>query len=522
MLKRVGISLATSSIEMILQVAAIGFAVLVIVQLMTLWGTRWGDRNSLIKSLLLSVLVHICIVLEWNVVSPRGVETASAEPTRTAAEPVRIVFLPEVVPEQTSQSGSGPFPGFPQPSARPSGQLSLVPEQVLAEPTAPSIDRTPRPRMSSTADVPRLLAEIEEPQLLPELEKPAAALQKNAPVKAPALSEIDAAVEAAPQSEQRPLQRLRKPATQTADPLVSPDSIAARTVNRRRAAIPDESSSGQEEFKFPDGPSSAPTPEVAMRPSSPPAGVRNGDPTEPPRTKVRPVAPYPKPQRIVHGVVKDAETGRLLAGVTVRIDQLQGGPLSGVTTKDGTYEIPFNEVPDNTAVTASLPGYLPVSKNLVGSDRRQMSSRLNFTMSSSNDSVIAVEEQPVVHHLGDDRFEGQINSQFQRKAEGTSIVLKFKLSSNFRQPKPIRANVTFMAKGVQCSPKVSVNGKLLVPVSEKSASDGSFSPMQFAIDPNSLRVGENQFEMIAVKCLDLSDLDDFEFVNVQIRLSRTE
>ncbi len=505
---------------MILQVAAIGCAVLVIIQLMTMWGTRWGDRNSLIKSLLLSVLVHICIVLEWNVVSPRGLETANAKPS-PVPDPVRIVFLPEIVPEK-SQSTDGPFSGLPQPLARPSAQLPQIPEQVVAEPSAPSVDRTPRPRMSPTADVPRLLAEIEEPQLLPQLEKPAAALKNNTPAKAPALSEIDAPAETAPQSEQRPLQRLRKPAVRTADPLTSPDSIASRTANKRRAATSENSSTDQDAFRLPEGASSVPVPEVAARPSSPPAGVRNGDPTETSRTKIRPVAPYPKPQRIVHGVVKDGETGRPLAGVTVRIDQLQGGPLSGITTEDGQYEIPFNEVPDNTAVTASLPGYLPVSKNLDGSDRRQMSSRLNFTMSSSNDSVIAVEDQPSVHHLGDDRFEGQINSQFQRRSEGTSIVLKFKLLPSFRQPKPIRATATFMAKGVQCSPKVSINGKQLTPASDKSASDGSFSPLQFAIDPSFLRVGENQFEMHAVKCLDLSDLDDFEFVNVQIRLSRAE
>ena len=79
-----------------------------------------------------------------------------------------------------------------------------------------------------------------------------------------------------------------------------------------------------------------------------------------------------------------------------------------------------------------------------------------------------------------------------------------------------------MAKGVQCSPKVSINGKALTPASDRSASDGSFSPLQFTIDPNTLRLGDNQFEMNAVKCLELSDLDDFEFVNVQIRLSRVE
>ena len=521
MLERLGLRLAASSIDMILQVAGFGCAALVVIQLMTMWGTRWGDRNSLLKSLLLSVLVHICIVLEWNSVSPRDVDVAEKPPI-PSPEPVRIVFVPDVVADQLLQ-GSGPFTSIPQPLARPAAQLPQMPDRErIAEPRAPNLDRSPRPKMIPTAEVPRLLAEIEEPQLLPQLEKPLDAQPISSPASAPGLASIDIADESVSRTEQRPVPRLRKPTKRATDPLTSPEAPAPRTANRKRAATSEMSTASEDSFKVSDLAPDTPTAEPAGRTPSAPVSVKSGDLSQNTRANAKPVAPYPKPQRIVHGFVKDGETGAPLAGVTVRIDQLLGTPLSGITTDEGRYEIPFNEVPDNVAVTATLPGYLPVSKNLDGSDRRQMSSRLNFTMYSTNDSVIAIEDQPAVHHLGDDRFEGQINSQFQRRSEGTSIVLKFKLPSGFRKSKPIRASVSFMAKGVQCAPKVLMNGKQLIPGTEKSASDGSFSPLQFAIDPGALQAGENQFEMIAVKCLDLSDLDDFEFVNVQVRLSRGE
>jgi hypothetical protein len=83
-----------------------------------------------------------------------------------------------------------------------------------------------------------------------------------------------------------------------------------------------------------------------------------------------------------------------------------------------------------------------------------------------------------------------------------------------------RAEVTMLVKGVQCPHQVLINDQLLRAKVDKSPDDGSFGEITVTLDPRLLRAGTNTIEVRAVSCR--GDLDDFEFVNVQIRLRRRQ
>ena len=73
-----------------------------------------------------------------------------------------------------------------------------------------------------------------------------------------------------------------------------------------------------------------------------------------------------------------------------------------------------------------------------------------------------------------------------------------------------------MAKGVQRSHKLVINGTVLDERLDDAPDDGSFGEFTAEFDPSLLKEGTNHFELIA-KPSDV-DIDDFEFVNVRIHL----
>lgn len=221
---------------------------------------------------------------------------------------------------------------------------------------------------------------------------------------------------------------------------------------------------------------------------------------------------------ILQGIVTDRKTGRPLASTTIRFDRAQGKPLVAVTRANGTYELVLPDVPETFAIAASQAGYLPEARNLRSIDVKGKTQRLDFALRTTTEDVIAVENDPVVHHLGNDEFEGVANSKFQRRSEGTAFVHEFTVSGEnplrtFTQPA-----VTFLAKGVQCPPQVRINGHLLASNNGLSPTDGAYGTLVFPFNSLLLKTGKNEVSVTAAICQ--GDLDDFEFVNVQIRLSK--
>lgn len=130
---------------------------------------------------------------------------------------------------------------------------------------------------------------------------------------------------------------------------------------------------------------------------------------------------------------------------------------------------------------------------------------------------MSTEAVPEVHHLGDNAFSGPINSQFQKESEGDRFVAKFELTLAQLPPAGTQVVVRLMAKGVQRSHKIAINDTVLEDRLDDSPNDGSFGEFEAGFDACLLRVGTNTLQIIAKPSR--SDIDDFEFVNVQIHLS---
>lgn len=217
----------------------------------------------------------------------------------------------------------------------------------------------------------------------------------------------------------------------------------------------------------------------------------------------------------IHGRVRNALTGEPLAGVRLRVDLPDALPLIALTDADGAYELAIPQMPDFFAMTASTVGYSPGSLNISSADLRGRSIVRNYDLKPMNEDIVALEEQPEVRHLGNDAWEGAINSQFQRRSEGRRYRATFML--NARQAASRSPRVWVLVKGVQCPMNILINGTTLEHDYVESPADGSFGVFEIPFNPRLLVEGENVFEIRGVSCR--GDLDDFEFVNAQIRLT---
>ncbi|HPF40055.1 MAG TPA: hypothetical protein P5081_04380 [Phycisphaerae bacterium] len=236
-----------------------------------------------------------------------------------------------------------------------------------------------------------------------------------------------------------------------------------------------------------------------------------------------PVAPPQRPAGVrrgmigrIVGTVEDAERGAGLPGARILLALPDDNSIVAFTDENGSYEIQVPPVPDHFALSASRGGYTPESLNVDASRVRGRTLTVNFALSRQSELVIALEDDPDVHHLGNDRFEGRINSQFQKKTEGRTYRASFRVSRDQLPPNFTRAEVVLMVKGVQCPHQVRINNRLITKRLADAPGDGSFGEYRAAFDAGWLLEGENQFKIRARSCG--GDLDDFEFVNVRIRL----
>ena len=219
----------------------------------------------------------------------------------------------------------------------------------------------------------------------------------------------------------------------------------------------------------------------------------------------------------ITGRVTHAETDAPIAGARVRLDLPDSAPIEVVTDTLGRYSLFPPEVPTFFALSASAEGYLPDSKNVATAMVKGAELALDFSLEEETQSIVALESEPEVHHLGDDQFDGRINSQFQRKAEGSRYTGSFTLSARQLPPHYNTAEITILVKGVQLSSRIRVNGRTIPTRLDWSPRDGSFGEFTASLNPDLLRAGDNTFEILSSSTG--SDIDDFEFVNIQIHLS---
>ncbi len=225
-----------------------------------------------------------------------------------------------------------------------------------------------------------------------------------------------------------------------------------------------------------------------------------------------------QPLAIVHGRVLDARTGAPIDAAAVRLVLVEGEPLVVHTDPAGQYRLEIPPVPDNFALSASAEGYVPGSLNVSAAALTHGPVRADFRLDEVTETIIALEDEPDVHHLGNDRFEGRVNSQFQRESEGSVHRATFVLGEEHNLDGVVGAEIHLLAKGVQCPHVLRINGHLVSRRLRSSPADGSFGEFRAEFDPAWLRTGVNRFKLTAKECR--GDLDDFEFVNVRIQLHR--
>ena len=219
----------------------------------------------------------------------------------------------------------------------------------------------------------------------------------------------------------------------------------------------------------------------------------------------------------IRGFVTDAPSGKAIGGARLRLDLPDRSPVSVVTGPDGGYVLFAPEVPDYFALSASADGYVPLTANVASAKVKGTTLALDFELHPQSRTLIAIEPVPSVHHLGDNNFDGRINSQFQKKSEGASFAAEFHLDDTQLYSAGSKAEIRLLAKGVQRRHKIVINGTVLDERLNYAPSDGSFGEFTTTFDSALLEPGSNTFEIIAKPSS--SDIDDFEFVNVQIHLS---
>jgi len=262
-------------------------------------------------------------------------------------------------------------------------------------------------------------------------------------------------------------------------------------------------------------PNSEPTELALALPSAEPDRTESADAAGPVV-----VGAGPAPGEVIHmvrGRVTDEVTGHSIEGVRVRLDLPEGGTALMRSDAEGRFELPAGELPEHFALAASREGYEPASVNV---DREQLGPGrpdLVIPMRKARMEVVALERSPAVHHLGNDRFEGQINSQFQRESEGLTLSFDFEITAAQLKPEYRRAELRLMTKGVQCPHPVRVNGELVARGLKGSPADGVFGDQRLRFGASMLQVGVNHIEIEAIDC-GVGDIDDFEFVNLRVRL----
>ncbi|MDY7109835.1 MAG: hypothetical protein SYC29_14480 [Planctomycetota bacterium] len=302
---------------------------------------------------------------------------------------------------------------------------------------------------------------------------------------------------------------------------VAPQVPLPAAASIRRVALPDESRRFTE----------LPRPDIA------PAGDQSGlfaftstQPAQPPAIRfpadlplLPDEAPAVAPERAavditgaVRGMVRDARTGEPLADVTVRLDLADRPAIAVITGPQGDYLLLTPPVPDFVALSASHEGYVPETVNIAADELDHAIVTRDFRLSPKQKDIIALEADPDVHHLGDDRFTGRINSRFQKRSEGRRYAGVFELAADQLPRSEGQAKVLFLVRGAQRNNRIRINDQLLDTRLNRAPRDGSFGPFQATFPASWLREGTNTLEIRSV--YGGSDYDDFEFVNIRIRL----
>lgn len=462
-------------------------------------------------------------VLDLPAASLRDAALPGASPDEPAPEPLRAVPAPGAaapppgLPDVPAAAADAPLP-TPTLGAERTTVEEASPEIPSQSPAAPAPQTTTRDLGFSpvrTPQAPVTRSPVAEPGA-PRREAPPAPTPTTAPrpsvdpTTAPA--EFPALDLPGPDAEAHPEQP--EPAAESSSdvgwdtpPAPRPDIRFDAGVTPKAAPLPahaDGLPASPRRVTAAPEPAPTDTPELALAPSA--ASV----------PEIRLPEPVPvEPERdSITGRVLDARTSQPIRDARVRLDRAEGNDLDARTDRSGAFIIRARNVPANFAISADAPGYTPYAANI---ERRDLEEGVSLVILlwPENQLTVALEDEPAVHHLGNDAFTGRVNSQFQRRAEGLAITMPFELRRSQLAPHTARASLLLLAKGVQLDNIVTVNGRRLRDTMPPSPNDGSFEHVRLDIPLRFLRPGANELSIQSVRRGD-TDYDDFEFVNVRI------
>jgi len=224
--------------------------------------------------------------------------------------------------------------------------------------------------------------------------------------------------------------------------------------------------------------------------------------------------------------VADAATGAAVADATVNY-QAGGTEYNTQTTADGrcALDLPATEVAgvDFPAASVIKDGYEPqtiLCPKLQGGD--SCTQDVVLTPLAANVSIPVGGD--IVMHLGDDRFEGAANSQFQKRTDGAELSFVIADWAAKVQAGYTKATVYLDAKGWQSSQCLNTialagdAGDVTLP-GGNSPADGYWGggkqvPFEFAV----AQVGSQRAELriTSGSCNGTTDLDDFEVNRIRV------
>jgi len=233
-----------------------------------------------------------------------------------------------------------------------------------------------------------------------------------------------------------------------------------------------------------------------------------------------PVLPAAPTRPMISGVVLDAATGEPVQDSLVRLDGEADTLRKAHTGEDGRFALAPAQLPDFAVLTVSAEGYTSLAANVAKSDVAD-GVWIEFRLQPMSKYDIALDDDPRVHHLGNDEFTGAINSQFQVNSEGTLYTTTFVLDRAQLAAPVVGAELRTLVRGAQNRNPITVNGHQLSTAMTDSPPDGSFGMFTARIPLRLLREGQN---VIQIRATDRqgTDIDDFEFVNPRLVLLRQQ
>ncbi len=444
--------------------------------------------------------------------APAARQAVADAPSPSSAQPVAAASAPARTAIELPQSVPGALPTVERSaSAESSSRDAQAPTDapLMDRPDAPA-PATSRAFATQAPDAPAART-AQAPSIEPSLSPSAAPAQPvAAAVPLPTLDLGELAAPAMPTGE-RLSERERDNAASSQATIAEPASRAAVSVQPGESHLIETVSQAV-------APQQTPAPTMTDAPAAPSIEAPQPLAALAVPTFATPVMPV---ARVISGLVLDARTDEPITEATVLLDGHDRQIRETTTSEDGRFAITPDRLPEFAALTASADGYLSESVNIAEADVGDDGASVTFRLNPRSRSIIALENDPQVRHLGNDEFSGRINSQFQVDSEGLTYERTFVLAPDQLPPVIDMAAIRMMARGVQNPNLIFINGRELPTRLDESPGDGSFGEFVARVPADWLREGENTILIRAVKRAN-TDIDDFEFVNPQLYLRRTQ